>query len=302
VIRVGLVGGSDPRHRRYLKPLQRRRAGVRIVGLSDPDPAVRDEFALQYELPVFADHRELLAAIRPSLVAVTVPNPGPVVIDALRGGADVLVTPPVCLTAAELDEISDLARSTGRRVTAAHLYRGHPASLTAREIVSSGSLGTPDLVSLIVAADVSGGELDRIIGEALDLFGWLTGANLTATAIPDEPDEDRDFGKLILAMADTDPGRPVTLEVRRRSDLPQGQSILQVAGPSGAVEWDVASGVLRSAVNGGDPVAVSCGPFSDPAEWVLTELIRKPSPAITTEESLAATRSLLSATATAVRS
>lgn len=294
MIRVGLVGAADPRHRWFLAALHRRRAGVRIVGLSDPDPVVREAFEQQYELPTWADHRELLAAARPSVVAVAQRDAGRTVIDALRAGADVLVIPPVCGTAAELDEIAGLTRSTGRRVTAVHTYRGHPATRTAKELVDSGKLGRPDLVSLIIGPDCNGEELKRAGSEAIDLFGWLTGVwSGTSGAGGDDPDDAAAFGQLILTVdgvaAD---GAPATLEVRR-SELAAGARILQVAGDTGAVEWDASSGLLRSSVDGREPATVSCGPFADPAEWVLTNLLRKPRPVISTEQSLATSRTVL---------
>lgn len=303
MIRVGLIGGSDPRHRWFLTALRRRRAGVRIIGLADPDPAVRDGFRHQYDLPTWSDHRDLLAEAGPSLVAVTSPDPGPVVIDALRAGTEVLVVPPVCGSVAELDEIATLAGSTGRRVTAVHTHRGHPAARTAKELVESGRLGRPDLVSLIIGGDCVGEQLRRAVGEAVDLFGWLTGATSGAPGpIDDDPDDAAAFGKLILTIdGATADGNPASLEIRR-SELAAGARIVQVAGESGAVEWDTSSGLLRASVgassgsasvSGQEPTTVSCGTFPDPGEWVLNNLLRKPRPVISTEQSLAATRIFL---------
>ena len=293
MITVGLIGAADPRHDWFLAALHRRRAGVRIVGLSEPDPDVREVFGQQYELPTWADHGDLLAAAKPSLVAVTRPDAGPAVIDALRTGADVLVVPPVCGNVAELDEIADLARSTGQRVTAVHTFRGHPAARTAKELVDSGKIGRPDLISLIIGPDCGGDELRQVVGEAVDLLGWLTGATPAAPADSADDPEDEAFGQLILAVdGHTPEGDRAILEVRR-SDLATGARIVQVAGDAGAIEWDAGSGLLRSSIEGREPATVSCGTFADPAEWVLTNLLRKPRPVISTEQSLATARTLL---------
>lgn len=284
MISVGLVGASDPRHRSFLAALHRRRAGVRIVGLSDSDPAVRQEFAERYEFPTWSDHRALLAEARPSLVAVALHDAGPVVIDALRAGVDVLVAPPVATTIEDLDTIADLAASTGRRVTAAHTYRGHPAARTAKELIDAGRLGRADLMSLIIGP-VDGGDQVRLV-EAMDVFGWLTGArSATAGSVADDP-EDRAFGELIMAVSSDS----AALEIRGHPELAEGAGIIQVAGDAGAVEWDLRTGLLRSALDGREPVTVACGPLVSPAEWVLNNLLRKPHPVITTEQSLASTR------------
>lgn len=296
MITVGLIGAADPRHGWFLAALHRRRAGVRIVGLSDPDPALRQAFSHQYDLPTWADHGELLTVAKPSLIAMAQPHAGGTVIDSLRAGTDVLVMPPICGTVAELDEISELVRSTGRRVTAVHTLCGHPAARTAKELVDSGRLGRPDLVSLIVGPDCIGDELKQAVAEAVQLFGWLTGTTSGSSgAGADDPEEAAAFGRLIVTIeglaAD---GRAATLEVRR-SELATGARIIQVAGNAGAVEWDAATGLLRSSIDGREPATVACGPFADPAEWVLTNLLRKPRPVISTEQSLATARLALSA-------
>ena len=300
MITVGLIGAADPRHDWFLAALQRRRAGVRILGLSDPDPALREEFGHQYELRTWADHGELLAVARPSLVAVAQPDAGRTVIDSLRAGADVLVMPPICTTVAELDEITELVGSTGRRVTAVHPYRGHPAVRTAKELVDSGKLGRPDLISLIIGPDCTGDEFDQAVIEVVHLFGWLTGVTSGAPgAGADDPQEAAAFGELIMRFDGVAAnGRAATLEVRR-SELATGARIVQVAGDAGAVEWEAGSGLLRSSVDGREPTTVACGPFADPAEWVLTHLLRKPRPLITTDQSLTTARLALSATAVA---
>ena len=300
MITVGLIGAADPRHKWFLAALHRRRAGVRILGLSDPDPVLRGEFGQQYELPTWADHGELLATARPSLVAIAQPDAGRTVIDSLRAGADVLVMPPICTTVAELDEISDLVDSTGRRLTAVHAYRGHPAVRTAKELVDSGKLGQPDLISLIIGPDCTGCELAQTVIEVVHLFGWLTKVTTGAPgARADDPEETAAFGELIVTIdgvaAD---GRAATLEVRR-SERATGARIIQIAGDAGAVEWEAGSGLLRSSVEGREPATVACGPFADPADWVLTNLLRKPRPLITTEQSLTTARLALSATSVA---
>lgn len=298
MIRVGLIGASDPRHRSFLAALHRRRAGVRIVGLSDPDQAVRDEFGQLYDLPTWADHRDLLAQARPSLVAVAQSGAGQVVIDALRAGCDVLVAPPVCETLEELETIAGLVTSTGRRVTAAHLYRGHPAARTAKEMIAAGRLGRPDLVSLIIGDPISEDRMHVAVAEAMDLFGWLTEvspATIRVISDPDQADDPEDaqaFGELVVAVAATpaDDAGEAVLEVRRRPDLAGSAQLIQVAGDAGAVEWDVRTGLLRSALGGQSPVTVACGPLQNAAEWVLNNLLRKPHPVISTEQSLTTTR------------
>ncbi len=300
---MGLVGAADPRHRWFLAAAQRRRAGVRVVDVSEPDAALRQELTLQYDLPGRPDHRALLELSAPSLVAVAQRSgSGPAVIDALDHGVDVVVAPPVCDTLSELETIAGLVTRSGRRVTAAHTYRGHPASRVAKELLDDGRLGRGDLVALLSAGDDDG--FRRSMVDGLDLFLWLTGATsgqVSAVsndhpARADDPAEFSDaYGALVVMVTASSPTWPgeLILEVRRRPGAAEGRELFQLAGSTGAVEWDVDSGLLRSAVNGADPRTVGCGRLDQPADWVLDNLVRRSRPAVSTAESLAATRILL---------
>ncbi|HEY9292449.1 MAG TPA: Gfo/Idh/MocA family oxidoreductase [Microlunatus sp.] len=299
MIKIGLVGAADARSRWFLAAARRRRAGVRIVGLSEPDPTVREEAARLLDLPAWQDHLSMLDAVAPNLVAVAQADPGRVVIDALRHNADVLVLPPLCGTAAELDSIVELAATTGRRVSAAVTYRGHPATRTAQELIKR--LGRVELVSLLV--DAASDEARTSILEAMDVFRVLTGAPIDRVTMitdghparEDDPAELRTgFGELILVgSADAAADAPA-FEVRRRPDDAGHREVIQIVGDEGAVEWDTRTGTLRSALAGRDPVTVSCG-APDQAEWLLNNLIRRREPLISTEYSAALTRALLSA-------
>ncbi|SDT42355.1 Gfo/Idh/MocA family protein [Microlunatus soli] len=314
MIRVGLIGAVDQRHRWFLAAAQRRRAGVRIVGLSEPDPAARRRTAELYDLPSWSDHRDLLDAAAPSLVAIAGPGSGPIVIDALQHNVDVLVAPPLCDSLEELDTIARLAADLGHRVSTSYTYRGHPAAGTAVELL--GRIGRPQLVSLLLGGEHDGTASRLSIMEAFDLFGRLTGgrpAGLTTVtdghpAAVDDPAEIRAaYGELILVGSATNDrdGSPsdavgaeavadeATFEVRRRPGAVPSE-VIEISGPAGMIEWEVGSGRLRSILDGQDPVTLSCGPATE-AEWVLNNLIRRREPMIDTEHSLALSRLLLAA-------
>ncbi|QDP98144.1 Gfo/Idh/MocA family oxidoreductase [Microlunatus elymi] len=310
MIRVGLIGVADPRHRWFLAAAVRRRAGVGIVGLSEPDPVARTEVGDRYDLPTWDDHQAMLQSVRPTLVAVTQPDPGPLVIDALQHGADVLVLPPIADSLAGLENVAAAADATGRRVIAAHTYRGHPATRTVQQL--TGRLGRLDVVSLMISGRLDDHARRAAIVEGLDVFRLLTGS--TPSVITEIGDGDRlreedpaelrtGFGELIMvAPADAadaaDEEAPV-FEVRVRPDTDELQQTIQVVGEGGAVEWDTRTGLMHSAFDGtggGEPITVSCG-HPEPAEWVLNNLIRRRRPLFSTEESLELTRLLLSRSA-----
>lgn len=303
MIRMGLIGAADPRHGWFLAATQRRRAGVRVVDFSEPDEALREDLAWRYDLPGQPDHRALLAVSEPSLVAVAQQSdPGDVVVDALRHNVDVVVAPPVCDTLSRLETIAGLARESGRRVTAAHTYRGHPASRLAKELVDNDRLGRVELVA-VLASDGDERRLRSVALEGLDLFLWLTGATTgSISAVTDRHPARRAesteipaaLGALtMLATATSPTGQDATFEVRTRPNTAETPEVIQIVGSAGAVEWEIRSGLLRSALDGADPVTIGCGRFEQPAEWVLNNLIRRERPVISTEHSLATTRLLL---------
>ena len=68
-------------------------------------------------------------------------------IKALRAGKHVLCEKPMALTLAELDAMAEPAqRKSGRVLAEAFMYRHHPQTLKAKELVADGSLGKLQLV------------------------------------------------------------------------------------------------------------------------------------------------------------
>lgn len=110
---LALVGanGHGRQHRRHFATLD----GVRLVGLAeigevDPDPPVPDG------VPVYTDHRKLLAEARPDVVVVCTPPHThlPIATDALSSGADVLLEKPPVRTMAEHHLLASIVAETGR--------------------------------------------------------------------------------------------------------------------------------------------------------------------------------------------
>ena len=63
-------------------------------------------------------------------------------IQALEAGLHVLCEKPIALSVEEVDAIAGAAKTQGRVVAEAFMYRHHPQTLKVQELVQSGSLGT----------------------------------------------------------------------------------------------------------------------------------------------------------------
>jgi xylose dehydrogenase (NAD/NADP) len=67
-------------------------------------------------------------------------------IKAVQAGKHVLCEKPLALSLPEVDEMSTAAEKYGKVIAEAFMYRSHPQTLKAREIVASGKLGKVKLV------------------------------------------------------------------------------------------------------------------------------------------------------------
>ncbi len=91
----------------------------------------------------YADYKEMLAAEKPDIVGVCVPNflHKQVVTDALESGAHVLSEKPLARTAEEGREIQEVSRRTGRKLMVNFNRRYLDSSIALKEWIEQGKLG-----------------------------------------------------------------------------------------------------------------------------------------------------------------
>ena len=169
--------------------------GADLVGVCDTDPVRAVAAAEQYGVPAFADHRELLEAVRPDVVHVCTPHHQhtSVAIDCLDAGAGVLVEKPVANTIAEADRLIAAARARPDVKTGICLQnRYNTTAQAARKLLESGELGAVVGGSATLlwhrdpeyyrarpwrgrVRDSGGGVLINQAIHTLDLMEWLLG-------------------------------------------------------------------------------------------------------------------------------
>ena len=133
-IRVGVVGvgvmGSN--HARVFADL----AGVRLVGVADPDSKQCDMVAGTLACTAFSDVRELLAE---GVDAVTIAAPThlheELALHCIRHGVHVLVEKPIAPSVAEGRAIIAAARHTGVRLMVGHVERFNPTVEAIKEAI-----------------------------------------------------------------------------------------------------------------------------------------------------------------------
>jgi predicted dehydrogenase len=168
-------------------PALRTAAGAELLAIAARDGERARELAGRYDVPrVHADYAALLAD--PDVDAVYLPLPNslhlPWTLRALAAGKHVLCEKPLALNATEAREMAEAARSAGRLLMEAVMYRFHPrmrelaASLAATEIRHLfASFGFPirRLDSYRLRPELGGGALLDVGCYVADLARWLLG-------------------------------------------------------------------------------------------------------------------------------
>jgi predicted dehydrogenase len=122
--RVGVVGVGHlgKHHARLLQGLD-----CELVAVADPNEAARQYATTTWNVPAFADHRDLLGKVDAVSVVVPTKLHREVASAFLEHGVDVLVEKPIARTAADGQALVDLARQHGRVLQVGHVERFNPA-------------------------------------------------------------------------------------------------------------------------------------------------------------------------------
>ncbi len=119
---------------------------ARIAAIASRDRARAESAAAALGIPeAYGSYEELLAD--PGIDAVYIPLPNDLhaewAIAALRAGKHVLCEKPMAMDAAQAASMAAAARSSGRLLMEAFMYKFHPQWRRAAEILSSGEIGSP---------------------------------------------------------------------------------------------------------------------------------------------------------------
>src|SRR5579884_2326115 len=115
-----------------------------LVAIADVDAERGAQVAQQFNVPrAYTDLGELLEREKPDVVDICTPprTHAPLAIQAMRGGAHVLVEKPFAVTVEECDEILEVANETGRSVCVGHSDLFYPSYMRIRRAVQGGAIG-----------------------------------------------------------------------------------------------------------------------------------------------------------------
>ncbi|GAA1545811.1 Gfo/Idh/MocA family oxidoreductase [Kribbella lupini] len=158
-LELGLIGATGIAARTMLG-----KADVDVRAVAASDPVRAKEFAGRYDIPlVYENYSALLADPAIDAVYISLHNAAHHrwAVRAAVAGKDVIVEKPLCLTAAEAEELCFAAENT--RVFEAVATAGHPWQSTVHEFIESGRYGVLRSIRtrMTFAVPAPGGYRDR---------------------------------------------------------------------------------------------------------------------------------------------
>lgn len=118
---------------------------TRLVAGADPDRGRLEDFGKRWEVTaLYSDHRKMLEAERPEIVAIASPPDfhASQVVDCARNGVKgIFCEKPFTTTLALADRMIASCRDSGTRLAVNHTRRGDPLILRSRRLLDEGGIG-----------------------------------------------------------------------------------------------------------------------------------------------------------------
>jgi predicted dehydrogenase len=130
-------------NRALITPL-RASSRNRLTAVASRDLVHAQAYAAERGIPrAFGSYEAMLADPDIDVVYISLPNSlhAEWSIKAMQAGKHVLCEKPLAVTLEEVDAMTASARSTGRVLAEAFMYRHHPQTLKVKELVESGAIG-----------------------------------------------------------------------------------------------------------------------------------------------------------------
>lgn len=149
--------------------------GVRLVGAADPSDEARAKFTEESGCAAtFADHRALLEAVTPDLVAVVTwdaLHAAPVIDAAAAGVRGIVCEKPMAMNLAEADAMLAACEAAGARLVINHQRHYDTQYATARELIAAGEIGAVRSIEASLMPNCIFTDGTHTIQMILDLLG-----------------------------------------------------------------------------------------------------------------------------------
>jgi len=144
MLAVSIVGCGLIATQKYLPILSKLKQTARVVGLCELDREKLEGAARKFSIAhAYTDLEQMLSQQKPDLAIICTPpaTHASLAVQAMEGGAHVLLEKPMALTIEECDAINQAAKKHSRKVGVMHNQLFNPAFMQAREIMSRGEIG-----------------------------------------------------------------------------------------------------------------------------------------------------------------
>lgn len=166
IVRWGLLSTANI-NQALIPPIRASQRGeLTAVASRSQDSA--DAYAAQWDIPLaFGSYEAMLASDDVDAVYISLPNHlhADWSIQAMRSGKHVLCEKPFALTLEEVDRVRAVAEETGMVIAEAFMYRHHPQTKMAKEIIDSGRLGEVTVVRGVFTFKMGNRENVRLVPE-----------------------------------------------------------------------------------------------------------------------------------------
>ncbi|GAB3759162.1 Gfo/Idh/MocA family protein [Microlunatus parietis] len=310
MLQVAVLGAAHPHIGEALEEIAWR-DDVALVAASEPDAAMRERFLGGVSAPVYASHAELLERhqIDVAVVSGIYAQRSEAVLTALAAGAHVFADKPLCTTLEQLDEITKAFADSDRRLGLMFTKRFSAATVAAKRLVDEGVLGELALIATtgphkltqanrpawFFDSALYGGAAGDLPVHDVDLALFFTGATSgTVSAATgnvrsaDHPDFDDHVALLLRAGSAI-----ATIEANwlspEAAEL-HGHYRMRLSGSEGTAEIDWGYETLTVATHDRPTWTEPLQAPLRPMQFFFDAIIAGTEPAVTTEESLLATR------------
>lgn len=173
-LRVAIVGCgkiSDG----HVEEVQKLAGRAEVVAVCDRERVMADQLAVRYGVRgVYDDFETMLLAERPDVVHIATP-PGShkaLAKRAVESGAHVFCEKPMTLSSADTEELVEIVRAAGKKLTVGYSYYFEPPALEVRDLIARGVIG-----DVVHVETHYGYNLDGAFGRALlaDASHWVHG-------------------------------------------------------------------------------------------------------------------------------
>ena len=122
------------------------------MALSDVNVVLGQQRANELKCAFYADHRTMLADIKPYVAVIITPHAfhAPIAIECFQAGGHVLVEKPIAVEVVEADAMIEAADEAGRLLAVNFQQRFRPEVRAAYKLIQEGQLGAIQHVDMTV--------------------------------------------------------------------------------------------------------------------------------------------------------